>query len=148
MSFSHLHPSYNMSHLVDNYDFGALGKVTIVDVGGSHGQVAIAIAKRFPEVTCIVQDLPDTICGLQDHIPGDLKGRILGMQHDFLTPQTVRGADVFLLRWILHDWSDKYCIEILRNLIPGLKKGSKIIINDVVIPEPNQLGPRANRYFR
>jgi hypothetical protein len=133
---------------MENYDFNALGKATIVDVGGSHGQVAIEITRRFPDVTCIVQDLPDTICGLQNQIPNNLGGRILGMQHDFLSPQLVRGVDVFLLRWILHDWSDKYCVTILRNLIPGLKKGSKIIVNDIVIPEPNQLGPRANRYFR
>ncbi|KAF2194759.1 O-methyltransferase [Zopfia rhizophila CBS 207.26] len=148
MSFSHLHPSFRIEHLLDNYDFGSIGKGTIVDVGGSHGRVSIEIAKKFPDVNCIVQDLPEAISGLDEHIPSDLKGRILGMEHDFLTPQPIRYGDIYLLRWILHDWSDKYCIKILQNLIPGLRKGSKIVINDICIPEPGQLGPRAERGLR
>jgi hypothetical protein len=62
--------------------------------------------------------------------------------------QPVEGADIYLLRWILHDWSDKYCIKILQNLIPALRKGTKIVINDICIPEPGQLGPRADRGLR
>jgi tRNA G46 methylase TrmB len=60
MSFSHIHPSYGLNHLIDNFDFGS---GTIVDIGGSHGQVSVAIAQKFPHVRCIVQDLPDTIAG-------------------------------------------------------------------------------------
>ena len=54
MSFSHLHSSYSVKHLVDNFDFGSIGRGTIVDVGGSHGQVSIAIAEKFPDVTACI----------------------------------------------------------------------------------------------
>jgi hypothetical protein len=148
MSYSHLHSSYSMSHLIEHYDFGSIGSGTIVDVGGSHGQVSIAIAKKYPQVKCIVQDLPDTISGLDSHVPEKLKARIQGMEHDFLTPQPVRGADIYLLRWILHDWSDKYCVKILQSLVPALKKGAKVVINDICIPEPGQLGIGADRSLR
>ena len=137
-----------MSHLVDNFDFGSIGKGLIVDVGGSHGQVSIAIARKYPHLECIVQDLPDTIIGLESRVPEDLKDRIHGMEHDFLTPQPVRDADIYLLRWILHDWSDKYCIRILQCLIPALKNGAKIVINDICIPQPGQLGIAADRSLR
>jgi hypothetical protein len=33
----------------------------VVDLGGSHGSIAIRIARRFPIVKCIVQDLPDVV---------------------------------------------------------------------------------------
>jgi hypothetical protein len=145
MTFFHLHQSYGISYLIDSFNFGS---GTVVDVGGSHGQVKIAIAKKFPQVRCVVQDLPDTFIGLHEQIPEQLKGRIMGMKHDFLTPQPVEGADVYLLRWILHDWSDKYCVKILRNLIPGMRKGSKVVINDICIPEPGQLGSLADRGLR
>jgi hypothetical protein len=148
MSFSHMHPTYNVKYLVENFDFGSIGRGTIVDVGGSHGQVSIAIAQKFPDVSCIVQDLPGTISGLEEHIPKELKDRIQGMAHDFLTPQPVKDADIYLLRWILHDWSDKYCIRILQSLIPGLKRGSKVLVNDICIPEPGQLGVRTDRALR
>lgn len=146
MSFSHLHSSYSIKHLVDNFDFGSIGRGTIVDVGGSHGQVSIAIAEKFPDVTCIVQDLDGTISGLC--VPDSLSHRVHGMPHDFMTPQPIRGADVYLLRWILHDWSDKYAIKILQNLIPGLKAGAIVVINDICIPEPGQVSVRAERYLR
>ncbi|KAL2795457.1 hypothetical protein BJX66DRAFT_337016 [Aspergillus keveii] len=55
--------------------------------------------------------------------------------HNFFTPQPVstHGADVYLLRQILHDWSDKYAVRILRALIPGLKPGTKIIVNERIV---------------
>lgn len=58
------------------------------------------------------------------------------MAHDFFTEQPVKGADVFLLRCILHDWSDKYAIKILRALVPALKPDVRIIVNEAVVPEP------------
>lgn len=61
------------------------------------------------------------------------------MAHDFLTEQPVHGADVYFFRWILHNWSDKYCVKILKNLIPALKPGAKVVINDNVLPQPGVL---------
>jgi len=58
------------------------------------------------------------------------------MEHDFLTEQPVKNADVYFFRWIFHNWSDKYCIKILRSLIPALKTNARIVINDNVLPEP------------
>lgn len=137
-----------MNHLIDNFNFGATAHSTVVDVGGSHGQVSIAIARKYPDIKCIVQDLPDTISGLDSQVPMDLKDRVSGMEHDFLTPQPVKDADIYLLRWILHDWSDKYCVKILQSLTPALKKGAKIIKNDICIPQPGQLGVLADRSLR
>ena len=148
MDYSHLHPSYGVKYLVDNFDCASIGAGTIVDVGGSHGQVSIEIARRFPDVKCIVQDLPDTIAGLENRVPENLKSSISGMEHDFLTPQTVKDADIYLFRWILHDWSDIFCVKILQNLTPALMKGAKILINDICVPQPGQLGVAADRSLR
>lgn len=72
------------------------------------------------------------------------------MAHDFMKeqPSAIHGVDVFLLRAILHNWSDKCAIRILRNLIPAMKPGSKIIINDIVIPEPGTVPPMFERPLR
>jgi hypothetical protein len=58
------------------------------------------------------------------------------MEHDFFTPQAVKNADVYLYRWIFHNWDDEKSISILRNLIPALKKGVKIVVNDGCLPVP------------
>ncbi|KAE8329587.1 hypothetical protein BDV39DRAFT_213720 [Aspergillus sergii] len=45
-------------------------------------------------------------------------------------------ADVYFFRWVFHAFTEKYAIQVLRALIPVLKKGAKIVINDGVIPDP------------
>lgn len=57
------------------------------------------------------------------------------MVHDFFKAQPVE-ADIYFLRWIFHNWSDKYCIKILRALIPSLKPGAKVIVSEAVMPGP------------
>ena len=156
MSYSHIHPAYDISHLINNYSFDTLGKANpsgeamIVDVGGSEGQVATAIARAYPDpnLKIIVQDLPETIASLPSHIPTILADRISGMPHDFFQPQPVKGADMYLYRWILHDWPDKYCVRILRALRPALKPGAMVLVNDMCKPQPGTVGVGLNRNLR
>ena len=57
-------------------------------------------------------------------------------KYDFFTPQVVKDADVYLYRWIFHNWQDEQSIQILRAAIPALKPGAKILINDGCLPVP------------
>ncbi|KAL9119135.1 MAG: hypothetical protein Q9187_004309 [Circinaria calcarea] len=111
----------------------------LVDIGGSLGFVCSRLAQSFPYLNFVVQDLPSAIESGRTQLPPELSDRIKFMAHDFLTEQPVRGADVYLFRWVLHNWSDKYAVQILRNLIPALKQGARILINDLVLPEPGVL---------
>jgi hypothetical protein len=60
--------------LLDNYPWAELK--TMVDVGGSHGSVAIAIAEKFPNMKCFVQDLPDTVAEGATRLPANLSDRV------------------------------------------------------------------------
>lgn len=79
-----------------------------------------------------------------------LADQVQFMVHDFTEkqPPTIAGVDVFLLRAILHNWSDKCAVRILRNLIPAMKPGAKVVINDIVIPEPGTVPPMFERPLR
>ncbi|KAI1175690.1 S-adenosyl-L-methionine-dependent methyltransferase [Nemania sp. FL0916] len=127
---------FELSHVVNNFPWGDLRDGTIVDVGGSQGFVSFAIARQFPLVSCVVQDLEPVILAAQKEMPADLAGRVKFTTHDFFTEQPIIGADVYFFRWIFHNWSNKYSIKILRQHIPALKKGAKIVINDNILPEP------------
>lgn len=63
------------------------------------------------------------------------------MAHDFFQKQSVKGAGVYLICNVLHDWSDKYAANILSNLIPALKKGSKVLVCNRLLPAPCALSP-------
>lgn len=87
----------------------------------------------------MIEDLELAITAAQKEVPTDLAMHVKFVAHDFLTEQPVHGADAYFFRCIFHNWSDKYCIQILRNLIPALKPGAKIVINDNVLPQPGVL---------
>ncbi|KAF2726953.1 S-adenosyl-L-methionine-dependent methyltransferase, partial [Polyplosphaeria fusca] len=115
---------------------------SVVDVGGSTGKAAVALAEAHPSLHITVQDLPSVISGAEDGIPQHLKNRIDLLGYDFLAVDAVQpiyGADVYLLRWILHNWSDKYAVQILRSLTPALKQGAKVLVMEVIMPEPRKI---------
>lgn len=128
--------------------FDQFGPATLVDVGGSQGTIGMAITSAFPAVKCIVQDRPEVVAAGAAHVPESLSLRVTFMAHDFLTPQPVNGADFYLLRWILHDWADKYCVQILESLTPALKRGAKVLVVDSIMPEPGMVSMQVERQLR
>ncbi|KAI2601754.1 sterigmatocystin 8-O-methyltransferase [Hypoxylon sp. NC1633] len=144
-------PDYAPSHAVNGYDWAALSRVffsasdsttqriRVVDVGGAQGHVAVALARQFPHLEVVVQDMDKVIQGAEAGLPQDLKndGRVRFMAHDLFAPQPI-SARVFFFRWILHNWADKYCIAILRAHIPVLSPGVRIIVMDTIMPDPGE----------
>ncbi|KAF8860220.1 S-adenosyl-L-methionine-dependent methyltransferase [Acephala macrosclerotiorum] len=129
---------YEVSYLINNYDWASIDAKsgTVVDIGGSHGFVCVELAEKYKNMKFVVQDLPKTVQSAPK-LEGDIGERIQFQAHDFHTQQPVKGADVYLYRWILHNQSDRYAINMLKQLIPALKKGARVVINDHCLPEPN-----------
>ncbi|KAL9119131.1 MAG: hypothetical protein Q9187_004314 [Circinaria calcarea] len=136
---------YELRHILDSYPWTTV-QGTVVDIGGSRGEFGIALARKFNSLQCVVQDLPDTIAGCI--VPSDIGPRLSYMAHDFFDPQPVRNADVYFFRWIFHNWSDKYSIQILQQLIPALKHNSVILINEYCLPEPNTIPREKEKHIR
>jgi hypothetical protein len=122
-----------ISETLDAYDWSGFkeGDV-IVDVGGGIGHVGAAIAKRVkPGVKVIVQDRRSVVeQGRTVH------GHVVELQpHNFFDGQPFKGANVYYLRLILHDWPDDICRTILKNIVPAMNSDSKILIMDGVWKE-------------
>lgn len=109
--------------------------------------MSILLAKAFKSLNFVVQDLPEAIDGAEKSVPEELKPRMKFMAHDFFTDQPVEGS-VYLLRAIFHNLPDHYCVNILRKLIPALKHGVRIVINDSLVPPPRTLDLLAERNVR
>ncbi|XP_061342731.1 probable O-methyltransferase 3 [Gastrolobium bilobum] len=105
-----------------------MGLESLVDVGGGTGTMAKAIAKSFPQLECIVFDLPHVVDGLQGN---DNLKYVGGDMFEAIPP-----ADALLLKWILHDWNDEECVKILKKCkeaITSKGKEGKVIIIDMVL---------------
>ncbi|KAL4879071.1 O-methyltransferase-domain-containing protein [Aspergillus karnatakaensis] len=157
MNWQMQHAGFSPSYLAEAFPWPNEDSTdfTIVDVGGSLGHIshALATSTSHPaasQAKFIIQDMPAIIVHSKAALPGNLKDRFSFQEHDFFTPQPVHGADVYLLRSVLHDWSDKYAAKILQALIPGLKSGAKVVINERIIPafhEEHYLVERQSRDF-
>ncbi|OAP61994.1 hypothetical protein AYL99_04197 [Fonsecaea erecta] len=133
--------SYNLKHLVGAFDWKSLGDGLVVDVGGSFGHCCSEIAKVAPELRFIVQDLEKVVTQAQQERASDKHvDRIDFQTHNFFKPQPVKNADVYLLRFICHDYSDKYAAQILSNITPAMGANSRIMIVDSIMPEVGILG--------
>lgn len=54
--------------------------------------------------------------------------------HDFFSPQPIKGAAIFLLRAVLHDWPDKFAGRILLELRKAATTATRLVIADFVLP--------------
>ena len=139
MTWFSTRPGLEAAHIVNGFSWEALQNGTVVDVGGSHGSVSIALAQSFPSLHITVQDQPEVVREGRSKLPKGLQDRVAFMEHDLFSEQPVTSADVYLLRWILHDWPDAYAMKILRALVPALKSGSRVCICEQVLPEVGSL---------
>lgn len=55
MRFMTREPGMETEHVVNGYPWGDLGEATVVDLGGSHGAISVALARRYPSLKLIVQ---------------------------------------------------------------------------------------------
>ncbi|KAI1208247.1 S-adenosyl-L-methionine-dependent methyltransferase [Annulohypoxylon truncatum] len=110
--------------------------ILFVDVAGASGHQCVAFKQRYPELPgrIILQDRPEVIQQVKSSpLPGF--ERIEAQPHDIFKPQPIIGARAYYLRAILHNWPDDKCIEILQNIKAGMTEESKILIDDMVLPE-------------
>jgi hypothetical protein len=136
--------SVDLMALVRAYPWPREG--TICDVAGGIGTLLAAILARRPQARGILLDAPEVLAesepflrcqGVIDRVarqPGDLFGALDAR------------ADVYVLKWILHDWSDDACGQILRNLVATMPLGSRVVTIDQHLDpgRPSPIGSMAD----
>jgi 6-hydroxytryprostatin B O-methyltransferase len=102
----------------------------------------------FPNIKIIVQDLPNVVQRGRSSLPNDAWAkRIEFLPHDFFTPEQTRG-DAYLLRQILHDWTDDDARKIVKNLMPAFRANTHLLVLDIVLPDPHTTSPYVERLLR
>lgn len=116
--------------LAQAYDFAPFE--TVVDVGGGHGSLLMEILRSYPASKGILFDLPQVIESAQKRVEPELQTRMRSVAGDFFVA-VPEGGDVYLMKQVLHDWSDEDCVRILTSCHRVMKPGSKLLVLDTVI---------------
>jgi hypothetical protein len=111
------------------------GVTLAVDVGGATGEVVRELMRANDKLRGMVLDLPQAAATAQQAADEDGLGeRFTGVPGDFFAE--VPGADLYLLKAILHDWDDDSCLRILRNCRAAAWPGARLMIIENVILDP------------
>ena len=139
--------SFSMEHVVRGYDWAGLGRATVVDLGGGVGTASLRLAKAFPLLEFVVEDRREVVANaVVDDL--EIRGRITFAEHDIFQEQPVKDAEVYFIRRVLMQMTDGECVDILNALKPAMKLGSKVIVQDPMIPEPGTCPVWQERRYR
>ncbi|KAI9691358.1 MAG: hypothetical protein M1820_009737 [Bogoriella megaspora] len=108
--------------------------VLYVDVGGGRGHDVEAFRRKVGEVVkgrLVLEDLPGVIEDV-----GQLDEKVEKVEQDFFEEQKVKGARVYFLSHILHNWPDPLALRILARLKAAMTPGySKLLICERILPD-------------
>ncbi len=115
------------------YDFSPFSQ--IMDVGGSTGALLAAMLKAHPRLHGRVFDLPGLAPMAEAHLQaqgvGDRAAFVGGSFFEAVPP----GAELIMMKMIIHDWLDEEASAILVNSRKALAPGGIVLVMDRVMPE-------------
>jgi len=108
-------------------------------VGGGHGQLLSAILTRHPHVSGVLFDLPSGVQMARSGAGGSLpRTEFVAGSFFESVPQ---GADVYVLKKVIHDWNDKQAVAILRNCRDAVTPHGRVLVAETIIPAGNEPSP-------
>jgi len=107
---------------------GLKGVRTALDLGGGPGTYSIEMARRGTKVTLF--DLPETAEIARKVIKQEKAEGIALMGGDFMADDIGRGYDLVFVSQILHSYSEKENLRLLKKCRKALSKGGRIGIQE------------------
>jgi hypothetical protein len=122
--------------MLDAYDFNEIK--TLADIGGGNGLLLGAILQRYPQMQGMLFDL--------GHVTGRARAgmQALGLEHRCSIVEgsffdaIPAGADAYLMRHIIHDWTDEQSVQILSNCRKVMTVHGRVLLVEFTVPLANQ----------
>jgi orsellinic acid C2-O-methyltransferase len=106
-----------------------------MDVGGGYGELLAHILSVYPTAQGVLFDMPHAISKARDHLAGrGLQGRCEFIAGDFFA-SVPSGADIYLMKTVIHDWPDDKARDILRTCRRAMQAGARLLIIERLMPE-------------
>jgi hypothetical protein len=136
--FNYAMSSYSATHTklvleaLKSYNFSNIR--SLCDIGGGHGHLICNILQEHPQLQGTVLELESTIKN-KELLWAEKMGmanRCKYLAGDMF--QEVPSADAYIMKMILHDWSDEECVKILSNIQKASPANGRILIVEHVVP--------------
>jgi hypothetical protein len=126
--------SWAAGAVADAYDFSGLGM--LVDVGGGHGELLLAILAKSSGLRGVLFDAPHAVAGARERVAASgLDARCEVVGGDFF--ERVPAGDAFLLKQVIHDFGDDDALRILRTVARAARPGQKVLLVELLLQPGN-----------
>ena len=120
------------SAFVAAYDF--IGIRSVVDVGGGSGALLAAVLRANPAIRGVLFDLPQGLAFARETLEeAEVLERVTLAEGSFFE-SVPAGGDLYLLKWIIHDWSDEEAVVILRNCRQSMSGAARLVLLERSLP--------------
>jgi len=120
----------------------------VVDIGGGYGELLAEILAAQRSVRGIVFDLPHATRDAAAYLAErGLAARCSVVSGSFFEPLPA-GADVYLLKSILHNWDDADALRILRQCRSAMPAAARVLVVERVLPAQAAGGRRERAVLR
>ena len=113
-----------------------------VDVGGASGTLLHGLLAANPHLHGVVVDLPEVVGSAETAARElGLSNRSTALPANFF--EYVPAGDLYLLKHVLHDWSDDEAVSILKRCRESIRSSGRIVIIEILLGELGEpaLGP-------
>ncbi len=125
--------------ILEAHDFSQYRRVA--DIGGGNGYLIAAILRNHGSVTALLFELPQVVESAVSHLRSagvDDRCRVVAGSFFERLP---RGCDVYILQYILHDWSDEDCVAILSHCREAMRRKDRLLVMEKVCPDEDSAVP-------
>lgn len=118
--------------ILEAYDFTGIRRVA--DVGGGHGVLLASILRRYPQMQGVLYDLPEVVAGVSEDRFAGCNGRVAIESGSFFE-RVPSGCDAFIMKHIIHDWSDDHCRTVLGLMREQLPANGRVLMCEMVVQD-------------
>ena len=109
---------------------------SVCDIGGGGGGLSSEIALRHPHLRMTLFDLPGVLEQAKVTLERRQVTQRFQLQPGNFFDEIPAGHDLYILKNILHDWSDADCLRILSNCARAMGTTGRLLIVEFTV-EPN-----------
>jgi ubiquinone/menaquinone biosynthesis C-methylase UbiE len=127
---------YETGAMLDAYDFS--GVRVLADIGGGNGSLLTGVLQRFPVMRGILFDLGHVVARAAGNLAqAGVAPRCEVIEGSFFD-SIPAGADAYVMRHIIHDWTDEQSLQILGHCRRVIPPDGRLLLVECVVPAGNQ----------
>ncbi len=109
----------------------------VADIGGGSGELMAALLREHPHLRGMLLDLPHAMASARQYLSAaDVLDRCDLVAGSFFDGVPA-GADIYLMKTVLHDWTDEECAPILACCHEAIAatRGARLLVVERVLPD-------------